>query len=150
NNPGIPGRPNPGPPNPVPGGKPWWTIQVGGVWRLDTPEKMQNAAKPVALGAHDPRSHSVRAGNPAVEYSLAYYDLNDLSLSSQTFDQRVQQERDRIVASMPGSRVTSETNITVNGHSGKEFQVTRGAEVAIRRIVLVRGRPWNRIYILGV
>jgi hypothetical protein len=84
-----------------------------------------------------------------VSFFLLILDLPQGINPETDFRRRYEAERDNMERSTFGTLV-KENDIQLDGHAGREFQIETAREgLLIERLYLVKGKPFNRMYLLG-
>lgn len=100
------------------------------------------------LGVVAAQKHMVERKWEDAVFVVSYLDMNQVVLANTTFETLYVAERDNMLKTTNG-RLGKETEISLAGYRGKEFQASvKGGGTIIMRMYLVPGPGRDRIYIL--
>jgi hypothetical protein len=143
-----------GKPAPPQGGQPGLTWLKAGAknnyWSVELPGRIDQGSPLRPPHTLDGRLYTVRP-NANLLFEVGFLEMTDFHLRQFSFEQHYQQARDQAVRSLAGGRVSAENNVTVDGISGKEYQVTGlNNQMIVRRMFLVNRPGRNSIYFFQV
>jgi hypothetical protein len=114
------------------------------------PGKPVQQARRVDTGLGNGQKYMVNLNKHKSSFVLCLWDFPQPALAQRIFEEAYKAERDHVV-SVTRSKVVKETDITLDGCAGREFQVqdSRGT-MLIERMYLIKRRASFRLYTVAV